>query len=68
MNKYLSQIFPVEMKLQPEPSAVLSQMVQRQQASILPHAPQVPTPPGRLQDSVTLQYLLQSGDARINWL
>ncbi|XP_056274736.1 ubiquitin-associated protein 2-like isoform X1 [Pseudoliparis swirei] len=36
----------MEMKLQPEPSAVLSQMVQRQQASILPHAPQVPTPPG----------------------
>ncbi|XP_061673623.1 ubiquitin-associated protein 2-like isoform X2 [Syngnathoides biaculeatus] len=47
----------MEMKLQPEPSAVLSQLVQRhQQASILPttdplvlsrsHAPQVPTPPG----------------------
>lgn len=47
------------MKLQPEPSAVLSQLAQRQQqSSILPtteplglsqlHAPQVPTPPGRL--------------------
>ncbi|XP_061527785.1 LOW QUALITY PROTEIN: ubiquitin-associated protein 2-like [Phycodurus eques] len=47
----------MEMKLQPEPSAVLSQLAQRhQQASILPtteplvlshsHAPQVPTPPG----------------------
>ncbi|XP_061758171.1 ubiquitin-associated protein 2-like isoform X2 [Nerophis ophidion] len=47
----------IEMKLQPEPSAVLSQLVQRhQQSSILPsteplvlthsHAPQVPTPPG----------------------
>nr|XP_057925754.1 ubiquitin-associated protein 2-like isoform X4 [Doryrhamphus excisus] len=47
----------VEMKLQPEPSAVLSQLAQRyQQSSILPasdplglshpHAPQVPTPPG----------------------
>lgn len=46
----------VEMKLQPEPSAVLSQLAQRQQQSILPtteplhlsqsHAPQVPTPPG----------------------
>ncbi|XP_040011391.1 ubiquitin-associated protein 2-like isoform X2 [Xiphias gladius] len=46
-----------EMKLQPEPSAVLSQLAQRQQQStILPtteslglsqsHAPQVPTPPG----------------------
>ncbi|XP_075954900.1 ubiquitin-associated protein 2-like isoform X1 [Anarhichas minor] len=42
------------MKLQPEPSAVLSQLSQRQQSSILPtadplglsHAPQVPTPPG----------------------
>lgn len=47
----------VEMKLQPEPSAVLSQLAQRQQSSILStteplgmsqlHAPQVPTPPGR---------------------
>ncbi|XP_076026851.1 ubiquitin-associated protein 2-like isoform X2 [Genypterus blacodes] len=44
----------LELKLQPEPSAVLSQLTQRQQASILPpseplllaHAPQVPTPPG----------------------
>ncbi|KAM7391948.1 hypothetical protein PAMP_022594 [Pampus punctatissimus] len=47
----------LEMKLQPEPSAVLSQLAQRQQqSSILPitealhlsqsHAPQVPTPPG----------------------
>ncbi|XP_053182023.1 ubiquitin-associated protein 2-like isoform X1 [Scomber japonicus] len=46
----------LEMKLQPEPSAVLSQLAQRQQQSILPtteplhlsqsHAPQVPTPPG----------------------
>ncbi|XP_070689253.1 ubiquitin-associated protein 2-like isoform X2 [Pempheris klunzingeri] len=47
----------LEMKLQPEPSAVLSQLAQRQQqSSIHPtteplglsqsHAPQVPTPPG----------------------
>ncbi|XP_026177489.1 ubiquitin-associated protein 2-like isoform X2 [Mastacembelus armatus] len=47
----------LEMKLQPEPSAVLSQLAQRQQqSSILPnteplglslsHAPEVPTPPG----------------------
>ncbi|XP_034396983.1 ubiquitin-associated protein 2-like isoform X2 [Cyclopterus lumpus] len=37
----------MEMKLQPEPSAVLSQLAQRQQqSSILLHAPQVPTPPG----------------------
>ncbi|XP_072243945.1 ubiquitin-associated protein 2-like isoform X3 [Leuresthes tenuis] len=47
----------VEVKLQPEPSAVLSQLAQRQQqSSILPtmeplglsqsHAPQAPTPPG----------------------
>ncbi|XP_059193480.1 ubiquitin-associated protein 2-like isoform X2 [Centropristis striata] len=45
----------LEIKLQPEPSAVLSQLAQRQQqSSILPtteplglsHAPQVPTPPG----------------------
>ncbi|TMS03927.1 Ubiquitin-associated protein 2 [Larimichthys crocea] len=46
----------LEMKLQPEPSAVLSQLAQRQQSSILStteplgmsqlHAPQVPTPPG----------------------
>ncbi|XP_067467230.1 ubiquitin-associated protein 2-like isoform X2 [Thunnus thynnus] len=47
----------LEMKLQPEPSAVLSQLAQRQQqSSMLPtteplhlsqsHAPQVPTPPG----------------------
>ncbi|KAM4578141.1 ubiquitin-associated protein 2-like isoform 1-T1 [Fundulus diaphanus] len=47
----------LEMKHQPEPSAVLSQLAQRQQqSSILPtaeplglsqsHAPQVPTPPG----------------------
>ncbi|XP_056131056.1 ubiquitin-associated protein 2-like isoform X2 [Lampris incognitus] len=47
----------LELKLQPEPSAVLSQLAQRQQqSSILPtaeplvlpqaHAPQVPTPPG----------------------
>ncbi|KAM4616952.1 ubiquitin-associated protein 2-like isoform 1-T1 [Polymixia lowei] len=48
----------LELKLQPEPSAVLSQLAQRQQQSsnILPpaeplvmpqpHAPQVPTPPG----------------------
>ncbi|CAK6966452.1 ubiquitin-associated protein 2-like isoform X1 [Scomber scombrus] len=46
----------LEMKLQPEPSAVLSQLAQRQQQSILPtteplhlsqsHGPQVPTPPG----------------------
>nr|XP_046243492.1 ubiquitin-associated protein 2-like isoform X2 [Scatophagus argus] len=47
----------MDMKLQPEPSAVLSQLTQRQQqSSILPsteplglsqlHAPQVPTPPG----------------------
>ncbi|XP_068461024.1 ubiquitin-associated protein 2-like isoform X2 [Clinocottus analis] len=45
----------MEMKRQPEPSAVLSQLAQRQQqSSILPstdslglsHAPQVPTPPG----------------------
>ncbi|XP_008292657.1 ubiquitin-associated protein 2-like isoform X2 [Stegastes partitus] len=47
----------VEIKLQPEPSAVLSQLAQRQQqSSILPtteplglsqsHAPQAPTPPG----------------------
>ncbi|CAN9513175.1 unnamed protein product [Ophioblennius macclurei] len=45
----------VEMKIQPEPSAVLSQLAQRQ-STILPtteplglsqpHAPQVPTPPG----------------------
>lgn len=55
---YLSPFSSVEMKLQPEPSAVLSQLAQRQQqSSILPtteplglsqlHAPQVPTPPGR---------------------
>ncbi|XP_022613498.1 ubiquitin-associated protein 2-like isoform X3 [Seriola dumerili] len=45
----------LEMKLQPEPSAVLSQLAQRQQQSTilstteslgLSHAPQVPTPPG----------------------
>ncbi|XP_032372204.1 ubiquitin-associated protein 2 isoform X5 [Etheostoma spectabile] len=51
----------MEMKLQPEPSAVLSQLAQRQQqSSILPtteplglsHAPQVPTPPGH-ESSVT---------------
>ncbi|KAM3849767.1 ubiquitin-associated protein 2-like [Diretmus argenteus] len=47
----------LELKLQPEPSVVLSQLAQRhQQSSILPsmeplvlpqpHAPQVPTPPG----------------------
>ncbi|XP_077377471.1 ubiquitin-associated protein 2-like isoform X3 [Festucalex cinctus] len=47
----------MEMKIQPEPSAVLSQLAHRhQQSSILPtteplvlshsHAPQVPTPPG----------------------
>ncbi|CAJ1068426.1 ubiquitin-associated protein 2-like isoform X3 [Xyrichtys novacula] len=47
----------MEMKLQPEPSAVLSQLTQRQQqSSILPnteslslsqsHDPQIPTPPG----------------------
>ncbi|XP_028312875.1 ubiquitin-associated protein 2-like isoform X2 [Gouania willdenowi] len=47
----------MEMKFQPEPSAVLSQLAQRQQqSSVLPstealvlaqsHAPQVPTPPG----------------------
>ncbi|MEQ2281917.1 hypothetical protein AMECASPLE_035227, partial [Ameca splendens] len=52
----LSQNF--EMKHQPEPSAVLSQLAQRQQqSSILPtteplglsqtHAPQAPTPPGQ---------------------
>ncbi len=50
------------MKLQPEPSAVLSQLAQRQQqSSILPtteplgisqlHAPQVPTPPGNAAES-----------------
>lgn len=55
---YLFPFSSVEMKLQPEPSAVLSQLAQRQQqSSILPtteplglsqlHAPQVPTPPGR---------------------
>lgn len=49
--------FSVEIKLQPEPSPVLSQLAQRQQqSSILPsaeplgssqlHAPEVPTPPG----------------------
>ncbi|XP_044053581.1 ubiquitin-associated protein 2-like isoform X2 [Siniperca chuatsi] len=47
----------LEMKLQPEPSAVLSQLAQRQQqSSILPtteHAPQVPTPPGH-ESSVPL--------------
>jgi hypothetical protein len=47
---------PVELKSQPEPSAVLSQLSQRQQQSVLPapepsvpslqHAPQVPTQPG----------------------
>ncbi|XP_051278454.1 ubiquitin-associated protein 2 isoform X3 [Dicentrarchus labrax] len=47
----------LEMKLQPEPSAVLSQLAQRQQQSSIlhtteplglshSHAPQVPTPPG----------------------
>uniref|UniRef100_UPI003AAEA4E9 ubiquitin-associated protein 2-like isoform X1 n=1 Tax=Centroberyx gerrardi TaxID=166262 RepID=UPI003AAEA4E9 len=47
----------LELKLQPEPSAVLSQLAQRQQQSSIlptvdplvlpqPHAPQVPTPPG----------------------
>ncbi|XP_017269379.1 ubiquitin-associated protein 2 isoform X2 [Kryptolebias marmoratus] len=47
----------LEMKLQPEPSAVLSQLAQRQQQSSIlttaeplglsqTHAPQVPTPPG----------------------
>nr|XP_019956541.1 PREDICTED: ubiquitin-associated protein 2-like isoform X1 [Paralichthys olivaceus] len=47
----------MEMKLQPEPSAVLSQLAQRQQQSTIhptteslglsqSHAPQVPTPPG----------------------
>ncbi|KAG7276723.1 hypothetical protein CRUP_006902 [Coryphaenoides rupestris] len=43
----------LELKSQPEPSAVLSQLSQRQQSvapaaepSALPHAPQVPTPPG----------------------
>ncbi|KAM8866202.1 ubiquitin-associated protein 2-like isoform 2-T3 [Synchiropus picturatus] len=46
----------MEMKLQPEPSAVLSQLAQRQQSSMMPtaeplvqahsHVPQVPTPPG----------------------
>ncbi|XP_063753773.1 ubiquitin-associated protein 2-like isoform X2 [Eleginops maclovinus] len=49
------------MKLQPEPSAVLSQLSQRQQSSNLPttephgmlHAPQVPTPPGH-ESSVSL--------------
>lgn len=55
---YLSSFSSVEIKLQPEPSAVLSHLTQRQQqSSILPtteplglsqsHAPQVPTPPGR---------------------
>uniref|UniRef100_A0A8C6WSI6 Ubiquitin associated protein 2b n=1 Tax=Neogobius melanostomus TaxID=47308 RepID=A0A8C6WSI6_9GOBI len=50
--------FAVEMKPQPEPSAVLSQLAQRQQQHSLlatadslglaqPHAPQVPTPPGK---------------------
>ncbi|XP_043968533.1 ubiquitin-associated protein 2-like isoform X1 [Gambusia affinis] len=48
----------LEMKHQPEPSAVLSQLAQRQQQSSIlptteplglsqPHAPQVPTPPGQ---------------------
>ncbi|KAF3851130.1 hypothetical protein F7725_012902 [Dissostichus mawsoni] len=49
------------MKLQPEPSAVLSQLSLRQQSSNLPsteplgmlHAPQVPTPPGH-ESSVSL--------------
>ncbi|KAM8886666.1 ubiquitin-associated protein 2-like isoform 1-T1 [Spinachia spinachia] len=44
----------MDMKLQPEPSAVLGQLAQRQQSSIVPttdslgpsRAPQVPTPPG----------------------
>ncbi|XP_008333623.1 ubiquitin-associated protein 2-like isoform X2 [Cynoglossus semilaevis] len=47
---------PLEMKQQPEPSSVLSQLTQRQQPTVLStpdvlsmsgsHAPQVPTPPG----------------------
>ena len=52
----------VELKSQPEPSAVLSQLSQRQQQSVLPaaepsalslqHAPQVPTQPGTRRRSV----------------
>ncbi|XP_068594946.1 ubiquitin-associated protein 2-like isoform X2 [Brachionichthys hirsutus] len=56
----------MEMKLQPEPSMVLSQLAQRQQAStILPateplglphlHAPQVPTPPGHDSSVLTVR-------------
>lgn len=60
-------LFLVEMKLQPEPSAGLSQLAQRQQQSSIlttteplglsqSHAPQVPTPPGRsnIQNCVLL--------------
>ncbi|XP_038558861.1 ubiquitin-associated protein 2-like isoform X1 [Micropterus salmoides] len=47
----------LEMKLQPEPSVVLSQLAQRHQQSSIPHttehAPQVPTPPGH-ESSVPL--------------
>ncbi|XP_020561528.1 ubiquitin-associated protein 2 isoform X1 [Oryzias latipes] len=53
----------LEMKLQPEPSAVLSQLTQRQQPSSIlstteslglsqSHAPQVPTPPGQESSNV----------------
>ncbi|KAK7933829.1 hypothetical protein WMY93_004725 [Mugilogobius chulae] len=52
----------LEMKPQPEPSAVLSQLTQRQPHSLMsssdslglsqPHAPQVPTPPGHEVSSV----------------
>ncbi|XP_077457044.1 ubiquitin-associated protein 2-like isoform X3 [Stigmatopora argus] len=56
----------MEMKVQPEPSAVLSQLAQRhQQSSILPtteprvmshsHAPQVPTPPGHESSVLTVR-------------
>ncbi|XP_077571446.1 ubiquitin-associated protein 2-like isoform X2 [Stigmatopora nigra] len=56
----------MEMKVQPEPSAVLSQLAQRhQQSSILPtmeprvmshsHGPQVPTPPGHESSVLTVR-------------
>uniref|UniRef100_A0A3B3VUK9 Ubiquitin associated protein 2b n=1 Tax=Poecilia latipinna TaxID=48699 RepID=A0A3B3VUK9_9TELE len=53
----ITNLWYLEMKHQPEPSAVLSQLAQRQQQSSIlptteplglsqPHAPQAPTPPG----------------------
>lgn len=57
------------MKLQPEPSAVLSQLTQRQQPSSIlstteslglsqSHAPQVPTPPGKGADHYFYFFLI----------